>query len=42
MDGAATRRGRGIRFNEDWLATVVGLALLAAALLGWIPKGVLW
>lgn len=28
--------------NEDWLATTVGLLLLAAALLGWIPQGVLW
>lgn len=28
--------------NEDWLATIIGLAILALALLGLIPKAVLW
>jgi hypothetical protein len=28
--------------NEDWLATIVGLCILALALLGLIPAGLLW
>ncbi|MGW3787390.1 hypothetical protein ACWD5Z_22585 [Micromonospora chokoriensis] len=28
-----------LAFNEDWLATVLGLALLALVLLGAIPAG---
>lgn len=28
--------------NEDWLATIVGLALLALALMGLVPDAVLW
>jgi len=29
-------------WSEDWLAAVVGLAILALALLGFIPEPVLW
>lgn len=32
----------GGRLNEDWLATIVGLAILALALLGLVPEAVLW
>lgn len=32
----------GGALNEDWLATIVGLAILALALLGLIPDAVLW
>lgn len=32
--------GNGL--NEDWLATIVGLALLGLALLGLVPDAVLW
>ncbi|RAO23964.1 hypothetical protein ONO23_06076 [Micromonospora noduli] len=28
-----------LAFNEDWLATILGLALLALVLLGAIPAG---
>lgn len=28
--------------SEDWLATIVGLAILALAIAGLIPKGLLW
>ncbi|WP_280467884.1 hypothetical protein [Nocardia cyriacigeorgica] len=31
------RSGRGIRWNEDWSATVVGLVLLGLVLTGLIP-----
>ncbi len=37
-----TPSGGGGGLNEDWLATIVGLAILALALLGFIPKAVLW
>lgn len=33
---------RSAFLNEDWLATIVGLAILGLALLGLIPKTVLW
>jgi hypothetical protein len=36
---AETPRGRA--FNEDWAAVVVGLVLLALALIGAIPEGVI-
>lgn len=29
--------GNSVRWNEDWLAAVVGLALIALVLLGVIP-----
>jgi hypothetical protein len=29
-------------WSEDWLATLIGLAILALALLGLIPQTVLW
>lgn len=29
-------------FSEDWLATIVGLGILALAVAGLIPKGLLW
>jgi hypothetical protein len=28
--------------SEDWLATLVGLSILALALLGLVPQGLLW
>jgi len=28
--------------SEDWLATILGLAILALALLGLLPDAVLW
>ena len=28
--------------SEDWLATIVGLGILALALAGLIPDGLLW
>ena len=34
--------GRAGFLNEDWLATIVGLAILALALLGLIPGAVIW
>lgn len=37
----ADAAGGGL-LNEDWLATIVGLALLALALLGLVPDAVLW
>jgi hypothetical protein len=30
---------RGVRVDEDWVATIVGLVLLALALAGTIPAG---
>lgn len=38
---AAEAAGGGL-LNEDWLATIAGLALLALALLGLVPDIVLW
>lgn len=35
-----TPSGGGI--GEDWLATLVGLAILILALLGLVPDAVLW
>ncbi|GAB3933506.1 hypothetical protein [Micromonospora vulcania] len=34
-----TARESRLAFNEDWLATIVGLALLGLVLLGAIPAG---
>jgi hypothetical protein len=34
-------RGRRVNLNEDWLAVVVGLALLALVLVGAIPGSVI-
>lgn len=28
--------------NEDWLATLIGLGILALALFGLIPAGLIW
>ncbi|WP_168734278.1 hypothetical protein [Pseudothauera nasutitermitis] len=43
LDATATDTGPGGKaLNEDWLATIVGLAILALALLGFIPREVLW
>jgi hypothetical protein len=33
--------GRKLNINEDWLAVIVGLALLALVLAGAIPGGVI-
>lgn len=41
-DLAPTDIPSGGGISEDWLATVVGLGLLVLALLGAIPKAVLW
>ncbi|MFG1841704.1 hypothetical protein [Micromonospora sp. NPDC049175] len=41
-ESPATRPTAGesrLAFNEDWVATVLGLALLALVLLGAIPAG---
>lgn len=40
LSAVDTPSGGGI--NEDWLATIIGLAILALALLGLIPEAVLW
>jgi len=34
-------RGRRVTIGEDWLAVIVGLALLALVLLGAIPGSVI-
>lgn len=39
---AATDKPSGGGMNEDWWATAVGLGLIAIALLGFIPRGLLW
>lgn len=36
-DNAAVTARRRLALNEDWLATIVGLALLALVLLGALP-----
>ena len=33
--------GRRVKINEDWLAVIVGLALLAFVLVGAIPGSVI-
>jgi hypothetical protein len=39
---AATDKPSGGGMSEDWLATLVGLALVVIAFFGLIPKAVLW
>lgn len=45
-DGSARPEAKdaaeGGLLNEDWLATIAGLALLALALLGLVPDALLW
>ncbi|MFO7325668.1 MAG: hypothetical protein DIU62_008120 [Pseudomonadota bacterium] len=38
-EGDASQEGG---LSEDWLATIVGLSILALALFGLIPAGLLW
>ena len=38
----ATDTPSGGGMSEDWLATLLGLAILALALLGLLPDSVLW
>jgi hypothetical protein len=40
LSATDTPSGGGI--SEDWLATLLGLAILALALFGFIPDAVLW
>lgn len=42
LELSATDKPSGGGISEDWWATLVGLALLVLALLGFIPKAVLW
>lgn len=41
MSDDDTREDRGWHINEDWAATIVGLALLVLILTGVISKGIL-
>jgi hypothetical protein len=41
-DAATESAADGGRWSEDWLATIIGLAILALALLGLIPQTILW
>lgn len=38
----ATDTPSGGGMSEDWLATLLGLAILALALFGLLPEAVLW
>ncbi|WP_345495585.1 hypothetical protein [Nocardia callitridis] len=38
-DGVSTGQPRRFHWNEDWLASAVGLVLLALVLLGVLPEG---
>jgi hypothetical protein len=39
---SATDKPSGGGMSEDWWATVIGLSLAVLALLGFVPKGILW
>lgn len=41
-DTAADDAPEGGFFSEDWLATIVGIGILALAIAGLIPEGLLW
>lgn len=42
LELTATDTPSGGGVNEDWVATILGLAILALALLGVIPNELLW
>lgn len=42
LELTATDKPSGGGMSEDWLATLLGLAILALALLGLFPDAVLW